>query len=200
MPDIATRLRRACARPGAPSSDFDLNRGVRAPASRPLTPAAVLIAVQSDTEEVILTKRSARLKDHPGQVAFPGGKLDKADPDAVAAALREAEEEVGLSPEIVSVLGEMPPHETVTAFSVTPILAVVHRPFEPTPEQGEVAEIFRVPLAHLTRPDSFTVQSRLWQGQRRYYYAAPYGPYYIWGATARILAALADRMKHDPDH
>ncbi len=189
-------IQRACATEGAPSSDFDLNTGIDLPPGRKLRPAAVLIGIHahSGRAEVVLTKRSSRLKHHPGQIAFPGGKLDNGDDGPVAAALREAEEEIGLPRQSVDVLGVMAHHETVTGFSVTPVLGWIREPFDPVPETGEVAEVFDVPLAHVTDPARFVVESRRWRGQRRFYYAVPFGPYYIWGATARMLRALADRI------
>lgn len=194
--DTVAALRRALALRGDESSDFDLNPGVHLPEGRVLKPAGVLIAVQARGAmlDVILTKRSIHLKNHPGQVAFPGGRQDASDADAVAAALREAEEETGLPPARVEVLGTLPPHETVTGYVVVPVLGLVRGGFDERPEAGEVSEIFRVPLSHLTDPARYRIESRRWQGRQRYYYAAPYGPYYIWGATARILRALAERM------
>lgn len=194
-PDLETRLRDALARPGRASSDFDLNKDVAPPAGHIMRPAAVLIAVRSETQTVILTKRSAHLKHHPGQIAFPGGKQDPGDPTPTAAALREAEEEVGLDRNAVQVLGHMPAHETVTGFLMTPVIGLIHGDFVARPEIGEVSEVFEVPLDHLMNPAHFLVQSRRWQGRARYYYTVPWGPYYIWGATGRILRALADRMQ-----
>lgn len=193
MPDLHKRLTRALSVTGSASSDFDLNKDVKAPDVR-LTPAAVLVAVHAETETLILTKRSARLKHHPGQIAFPGGKQDPTDPTPTDAALREAEEEIGLPRGMVDVLGTLPSHQTVTGFQVTPVLAIVGGTFDPVPEAGEVSEVFEVPLAHVTDPAMFRVEGRHWQGRRRYYYTVPFGPYYIWGATARILRALAERM------
>ncbi|MBQ2262048.1 MAG: CoA pyrophosphatase [Loktanella sp.] len=193
MPDLHQRLTDALSRQGGASTDYDLNKDVTVPPG-PLTPAAVLFAVREDSETVILTKRSARLKHHPGQIAFPGGKQDPIDATLTDAALREAREEIGLPPEQVDVLGVLPSHQTVTGYLITPVLAVVRGPFNPIPEAGEVSEVFEVPLAHLTDPALYRIEGRHWQGRRRPYYTVPYGPYYIWGATARILRAFADRM------
>ncbi|WP_299846853.1 CoA pyrophosphatase [uncultured Roseovarius sp.] len=184
----------ALANPSAASSDFDLNPDVVLPAGRKLRLAGVLVPILcNDTgAEVYLTKRSSALKHHPGQIAFPGGKQDASDKDITQTALREASEEIGLEPTNVRVLGQMPSHETVTGFVVTPIVAQVLEPFAPKPEAGEVDEVFSVPLSHVMDRSRYLVQSRRWRGSRRHYYTVPFGPYYIWGATARILCALAD--------
>lgn len=194
--DLRDPLLKALARDADASSDFDLNSDVRLPEGRRLRAAGVLAAVimQGDVPHLILTKRSSALKHHPGQIAFPGGKQEDSDADVTAAALREAHEEIGLSPDQVEVLGLLPTHETVTSFTITPVLGWVTGDFAPVPEPGEVAEVFTVPLAHVTNPHNYTVQSRRWRGVRRRYYTVPYGPYYIWGATARILRGLAERM------
>lgn len=193
---MTTRIRAALARSGRPTSDFDLNPDAILPDDRALRAAAVLVPIRPGPRgaEVILTKRSSRLKHHPGQIAFPGGKVDAGDSDAVAAALREAEEEIGLPRQTVEILGAMEPHETVTGFLVTPVFGLVRADFAPTPEVGEVEEVFPVPLSHVTDPGAFRIEGRRWLGARRQYFVVPYGPYYIWGATARILRALADRM------
>jgi 8-oxo-dGTP pyrophosphatase MutT (NUDIX family) len=191
-----TALMRALALPSGESSDFDLNPGLQLPPGRVLRPAGVLIAVRTGPlgPELILTKRSSRLKHHPGQIAFPGGKVDPCDDGPIGAALRESWEEVGLPQDRVTVLGTLPQHETVTGFLVTPVLGVVSGDFTPVPEAGEVEEVFTVPLAYVTAPANFCIERRRWRGEWRRYYAVPYGPYYIWGATARILRGLADRL------
>ena len=185
-------LSRAFDRGGQASSDFDLNPGLALPGGRVLRPAGVLVGVLDG--RVILTKRSSRLQHHPGQIAFPGGKVDPGDTGPRAAALREAHEEIGLSPAQVQVLGHLPLHETITGFAVTPVLAHVTGPFTPVPEAGEVDEVFTVPLAYLADPASYRIEQRLWRGTWRHYDVVPWGPYYIWGATARILRGLAERL------
>lgn len=196
MPDLISSIRVALDEGGKPSSDFDLNPDFKKPTDGVLRPAGVLapVIIRDGVAELILTKRSSALKHHPGQIAFPGGKLDENDDDIVAAALREAHEEIGLPPNLVDVLGTLPTHETVTGFQVTPVIGFVREEFVITAEPGEVEEVFFVPLSHVLKEANFSVQSRRWRGQMRSYYAVPYGPYYIWGATARMLRAWTDRM------
>lgn len=199
MSDLRTALRRAISRGGRPSSDFDLNADAKSPGIS-LRDAAVLvpIVVEDRTEpSLILTKRSSALKHHPGQIAFPGGKIDPEDADIVAAALREGREEIALDPDHVEVLGTLSPHETVTGFNVTPVVGLVSSDFHPQPEPSEVAEVFEVPLTHVLNSENYLIESRRWRGQRRYFFTVPWGPYYVWGATARMLRALADRMNED---
>lgn len=194
--NLISKLRAAVSNTAVASSDFDLNPDYDPPENRILRPAAVLIGVTAfdDHPRVVLTQRSSHLKHHPGQIAFPGGKQDQTDQDAVACALREAREEIGLPSEHVDILGTIAPHETVTGFQVTPVVGLITRDFDPTPEEGEVAEVFAPPLNFLAAPSNYAVQQRRWRGQWRNYYTVPFGPYYIWGATARILRGLAEQM------
>jgi 8-oxo-dGTP pyrophosphatase MutT (NUDIX family) len=190
-------LRAALARPAEHSSDFDLNPALAPPPGAPLRPAAVLVAIQPgpDGARLILTKRASHLKHHPGQIAFPGGKQDAGDASLEATALREAWEEIGLPPDRVEILGRLAPHETVTGFTVMPVLGLVRAAFTPIVDPAEVEEMFTIPLAHVLDPGRYRVEGRVWRGTMRRYYAVPYGPYYIWGATARILRGLTERVR-----
>jgi 8-oxo-dGTP pyrophosphatase MutT (NUDIX family) len=191
------RIRRALQDPPGGSSDFDLDPAARPRSGRPLRPASVLVPLieRGPGIAVILTRRAALLKHHPGQVAFPGGKQEPGDATALDAALREAEEEIGLDPATVEVLGRLDLHQTVTDFHVSPFVGLVGPGFVPVLDRAEVDEVFEVPLAFLLDPANLQVQSRVWQGHERSYYVIPYGPHYIWGATARMLKTLADRMQ-----
>ena len=175
------------------TSDFDLNKDSR-PTSQQLLRAAVLLPLilRPSGLNVILTKRSNHLKNHPGQIALPGGKFDEGDRSFIDTALREAEEEIGLSQSIVNILGTLPDHETVTSFCVTPVVGLINTTFEPELDRNEVDEIFEVPLSMFTESKNFKVHNRIWNGIERHYFVVPYGPYYIWGATARILRMFCD--------
>ncbi len=194
--DLRARLQETLASPAEESSDFDLNPGFVLPENRCLRPAAVLVGVMQTQSgpHLVLTKRASHLRNHPGQIAFAGGRMDDSDADLAETALREANEEIGLPRDAVDVLGHLPAHETVTGFRVTPILAEITRDFIPRPDPSEVAEVFFAPFAQVTDTSRFRVERRIWRGIWRNYYIVPWGPYYIWGATARILRGLAERM------
>jgi 8-oxo-dGTP pyrophosphatase MutT (NUDIX family) len=200
--DLRQRLQTALSVQGqdqrAGSSDFDLNPDLAVPGGRRQRPAGVLVAISlvGAEPQIILTKRSSALKHPPGQIALPGGKVDESDADVTEAALREAWEEIGLPKDLPEVIGLLPSHETVTSFQVTPVVALLHEEFELRPEAGEVAEVFTVPFDHVMDPANYIIASRSWRGTRRHYYTVPFGPYYIWGATARMLRALAGALEH----
>lgn len=196
MSALAAKITKALTRNPEATSDFDLNPGTVLPVERELRSAGVLIGIETfDTiPQVILTKRSSALKHHPGQIAFPGGKVDAGDRDVTDAALREAWEEIALPRDLPRILGQLPAHETVTGFQVTPVVALIERPFEARAEVGEVAEVFRAPLAHVLDIERYQIQSRRWRKTRRHYFTVPFGPYYIWGATARMLRGFASMM------
>jgi 8-oxo-dGTP pyrophosphatase MutT (NUDIX family) len=158
-----------------------------------LTPASVLfpIVLRQSGPSVLLTQRTAHLKDHPGQISFPGGRVEPADASPAASALREAQEEIGLAARHVEILGYLPEYRTGTGFRVTPVVAVVKPPFDLRPEPGEVAEIFEVPFSFLMDSANHQQHSQHYRGKLRHYFAMPYGEYFIWGATAGIIVTLA---------
>jgi 8-oxo-dGTP pyrophosphatase MutT (NUDIX family) len=145
---------------------------------------------------LLLTQRSAGLPDHPGQISFPGGRIDPDDATPTAAALREAHEEVGLPPERVAVLGRLATYETVTGYSVTPVVGWVEPPFPVVPDPVEVDDVFEVPLAFVLEPRHQQRHFRMLGTLRRDYYAIPYADRYIWGATAAMIVIL-DRTLRD---
>ncbi|MDO8274554.1 MAG: CoA pyrophosphatase [Serpentinimonas sp.] len=159
------------------------------------TRAAVLMAVRTGPQPtLLLTERSLALPDHPGQIAFPGGKIDATDADAQAAALREAEEEIGLPHQAVEVLGQLPAYTTGSGFIVTPVLALVGAGQRLEPDPREVAAIFEVPLAYLMNPAHHRRHELFWQGSQRQWLSMPWHDgtreCYIWGATAAMLRNL----------
>ncbi len=144
----------------------------------------------ADRLTLLFTRRAAHLKAHSGQVSFPGGRVSQADASAEATALRETAEEIGLESAKVELLGRLPDYHTRTGFRITPIVGLVSPPLALTPEANEVEEIFEVPLAFVLDPANHQRQSRLWQGERRWFFAIPYQDHYIWGATAGMLVNL----------
>lgn len=163
----------------------------------PLKPAAVLLGLveREGGLHVLLTKRSEQLKTHSGQVSFPGGKCDPGDRDAVATALREAEEEIGLTSSHVQVIGAMEDYETVTGFSITPVVGFVRPNFALKIDPNEVDDVFEVPLDFILDPKNQQIQTREWQGKQRHYYVFPHDRYHIWGATAAMLVHFSTLIR-----
>lgn len=194
LPPTAQRqwLVQALARP-VPASAQNLSDGFRLPGreGKP-TPAAVLVPLVNRPAglSVLLTQRSADLPDHPGQISFPGGRVDPEDASLSATALREASEEIGLPSERIAILGQLAEYETVTGYRVTPIVGWVEPPFDLTLDPIEVADAFEVPLAFLLDPANQQRHFRMLGENRRDFWAIPYFDRYIWGATAAMLLIL----------
>ena len=157
-----------------------------------LTPASVLFPLVPRAEGyfVLLTKRTDHLRDHPGQISFPGGRVEPEDLTPVHTALREAKEEIGLASDHVDVLGFLPDYCTITGYRVTPVVAIVTPPFDLTLDAYEVAGVFEVPLDFLLDPDNHQEHSIIREGRPRKFFAMPYGEHFIWGATAGIIMSL----------
>ena len=161
-----------------------------------LKPASVLfpIVLRPGGASVLLTQRTDKLKDHPGQISFPGGRVEPQDRTPADTALREAKEEIGLAARHVEVLGYLPEYRTITGFCVTPVVAIVTPPFDLHPDPDEVAEVFEVPFAFLMDVANHRQHAMRYRGELRRYCAMPYGDYFIWGATAGIIATLAHAL------
>jgi 8-oxo-dGTP pyrophosphatase MutT (NUDIX family) len=176
--------------------DLDLNPSMWERAGASATkPAAVLIPVIDRSQPtVLLTQRTKELASHAGQIAFPGGKIDASDATPAAAALREASEEIGLTPALVEPLGYLDLYLTFSGFRILPTVARVKPDFTLTLNPWEVTETFEVPLEFLMRPEHHERHSRDWKGVNREYYAIPFGDHYIWGITAGIVRNLYERV------
>jgi 8-oxo-dGTP pyrophosphatase MutT (NUDIX family) len=176
--------------------DLDLNPSMWEAAGVNATkPAAVLVPIIDRSEPTVLfTVRTVDLASHAGQVAFPGGKIDPDDESPVAAAVREAQEEIGLAPSLIEPLGYLDLYLTFSGFRILPTVARVQGDFLLTLNPSEVTEIFEVPLRFLMTPANLQLRSREWKGISREYYAIPFGDRYIWGITAGIVRNLYDRI------
>ena len=165
------------------------------PLDAPVRQAAVLFPlVVHETPTVLLTQRSNDLPSHAGQISFPGGKVEPHDRDTLATALRETEEEIGLTADFIEPIGYLDNYRTGTNFNVVPVVALVEPGFELTIDAREVDRVFEVPLDFLLNADNHELHQREWKGRTRTYYAMPYGDYFIWGATAGMIRNLHERL------
>jgi len=157
-----------------------------------MKPAAVLVLVVNHAQAptIVFTQRTRHLADHAGQISFPGGRCDDADCTPERTALREAEEEIGIDPARVEILGRLPEYHTSTGYNVTPLVGWIEPPVEFHPDPHEVDEVFEVPFAFLLDPGNHRYESAFYKGQMRRYWAMPYGDRFIWGATAGMLVTL----------
>ncbi|MBL8642999.1 MAG: CoA pyrophosphatase [Rhodospirillaceae bacterium] len=184
-----------------PSTGIPYAQGAGAPGVKiKRKPAAVLVPLIETAHgfSVLLTKRTPDLKEHSGQIAFPGGRMEPTDESAAACALRETEEETGLPRSVVEVLGALDPYLTITGYEVTPVVGAVTPPFTLKPDPVEVAETFEVPLDFLMNPANHHRVEREYKGLTRAYYAMPYGQKYIWGATAGMILNLFEVLAAAP--
>jgi 8-oxo-dGTP pyrophosphatase MutT (NUDIX family) len=193
--NLAARLRDALER-GRQRRPILLEGDVLEGAEGDLMPAAVLVAVvDRPSPTVILTERPKTMRKHPGQISFPGGRIDPGDEGPVAAALREAEEEIGLPRNAVEVIGIADLYRTVTGFEVTPVVGVVPPGLPLEPQPGEVAAMFEAPLDYLLEPRHQIVRTVQWQGRERCYYEIEWEGRRIWGATAAMIVNLSRRLE-----
>ncbi len=202
--EVAARLAQAPrgglrrSQEATPRGDHDLNPGLFP--DRPLVPAAVLVPLVAHPGglTVLFTLRTPHLSDHAGQISFPGGRIDPGDRDEREAALREAQEEVGLAPANVHLLGRLDTYVTRTGFRVEPLVGLLTPPLNLQPDPHEVAEVFEVSLDFLIDPVNRRRDSRTYEGSERFYWAIPWEGRYIWGATAGMLVNLADVLRGPP--
>lgn len=184
-------------REDADHGDHVLNPGVRLSGKGiRLKDAAVLVPVIDDGRDarVIFTQRTSTLRKHSGQISFPGGGIDAEDRSPEEAALRETEEEIGISRDFIETVGRMPDYISGTGFRIKPVLSVVKRGFTLVPNPTEVDEVFEVPLSFLMDPANHRRGSRMFQGKERFFYEMPYGERYIWGITAGIVRSIYERF------
>jgi 8-oxo-dGTP pyrophosphatase MutT (NUDIX family) len=192
---LADRLREALEK-GRTRAPILLTGDVLEESEGIIVPAAVLVPVVDRPEPtVILTERPHTMRKHPGQISFPGGRMEPGDDGPIAAALREAEEEIGLPPSAVDVIGEADRYRTITGFEVTPVVGVVPPGLALSPHPGEVAGMFEAPLHFLLDPSRQTVRTVEFQGRERSYYEILWQDRRIWGATAAMIVNLSRRLE-----
>ncbi len=195
MIGLAARLRDALER-GHRRRPILLEGDVLEGVEGDLMPAAVLVAVvDRPVPTVILTERPETMRKHPGQISFPGGRIDPEDDGPVAAALREAEEEIALPRSAVEVIGTADRYRTVTGFEVTPVVGIVPPDLTLVPHPGEVAAVFEAPLHYLLDPLHQQVRTAVWRGRERTYYEIEWQGRRIWGATAAMIVNLSRRLE-----
>ena len=193
--ELRARLTEFAAHP--PEAGAEHRDDVHTALQRPLIPAAVLVPiVLSDAPGVLLTKRTAHLKAHAGQVSFPGGRIDSEDAGPEDAALREAWEEIGLHRQSVEILGRLADYATGTGYRITPVLSILPPGLTYRPSAEEVEEVFELPMTVLLDPEAPRIQRQHVRGEWREYWVWPHPDHYIWGATAAILVHLAQRLRH----
>jgi len=193
--EIVNRLRQRLTRigSGSPPDAPDTVIGAEGAQSRP---AAVLVPLvlheyRRESPTVLFTRRTDHLYHHPGQISFPGGCMEEGDSSLEETAVREAEEEIGIAPERIELIGRLPDYLTGTGFCVTPVVGLLHAPVRLKLDSFEVAEAFEVPLAHFLDPVNHRQHSiQIQNGEMRQFHAMPYGDYFIWGATASMLMTL----------
>jgi 8-oxo-dGTP pyrophosphatase MutT (NUDIX family) len=192
--DISALLARPAVMPGERDTHV-----VALPADARVMLAAVLIPLipRDDDIHVLLTQRSAHLKDHPSQISFPGGRVEGGDQDRVETALREAEEEIGLTREHVTILGSLPDYDMPSGFRISPVIGWIEPPFELKLDPIEVESAFEVPLSYLIDPANHEYRRYEFNGRSRDYLAMPYEGRYIWGATAGMLQRLSQQLAGD---
>jgi 8-oxo-dGTP pyrophosphatase MutT (NUDIX family) len=199
--DLAARLTasRLAATVPHPPVRIDDRPGAATAGAGTLIPAAVLVPIVAHAEpSLLLTLRGRHLKAHAGQVSFPGGRIEPSDPSAAAAALREAEEEIGLSAGVVDVVGTLGEHVTGTGYSVTPVVALVRPPVALRPDPAEVDEVFELPLAEVLDARAFSWREEVLLGRLRRFWVVRHDRHLIWGATAAMLVSLRQALGAPP--
>jgi len=191
LPLTLEDVRQGLLRPPPPPEEHDLHM-ISLKEGTKVVDAAVLVPLvnRPDGVQLLLTQRTAHLRDHGGQVSFPGGRVEPEDPDREATALREMQEEVGIATGRVRLLGRLPGYEIPSGFRITPVVGWLEPPFEVVPDAFEVADVFEAPLAHFLDPANYQRREYRFRGRHRHYLAIPYEGRYIWGATAGMLYSL----------